>query len=184
MGTWVTKKMHLGTSFICKRAGKSIKSTLERGHTEPFFKWQLSRARKYLLRVHRRLGEATGRGRREIFADPSGKRRPISRRVELHEDSQRRVGHIQGATPERTPRGSEPRGAGLLPQGGAGAAGAPRCPRVPEGGITRMDLSATRPRPAVSRERAALHTGGPRGRVSPRGVGVAAGSCQSSRHPL
>lgn len=132
MGTWVTKEMHLGTLFICKRAGKSIKSMLERGHTEAFFKWQLSRARKYLLRVHRRLGEATGRGRREISTDPSGKRPPISRRVELHEDSQWRVGHIQEVTPERTSRGSESRvGAGLVPQGGAGAAGGPAVTQGP-----------------------------------------------------
>lgn len=77
---------------------------------------------------------STGRGRREISADPSGKRRPISRRVELHEDSQRRVGHIQEVTPERTSWGSESRvGAGLVPQGGAGAAGGPTVTQGPGG---------------------------------------------------
>lgn len=148
MGTWVTKEMHLGTLFICKRAGKSIKSMLERGHTEAFFKWQLSRAHKYLLRVHRRLGEATGRGRREISTDPSGKRRSISRRVKLHKDSQPRVGHIQDVKCERTSRGSESHGgAGVVPQGGAGGVGGPAVTQGP-GGWNHMHGPVGHPPPA------------------------------------
>ena len=179
MGTWVTKEMHLGTLFICERAGKSIKSALERGHTEAFFKWQLSRARKYSLRAPQ--GGADGRFLQihRGSVDPSAGEWNCMKILNGVWGTYRKS-HLRG------PRGAQRAawGPGWFLREGPGLRGAPRSPRVPEGGITCVDLSATRPRPAVSRERAALHTGGPGGCVPPRGMGVAAGSCQSGRHPL
>lgn len=114
---------------------------LERGHTEAVFKWQLSHTCKYLLTVHRCLGEATREGQTDLCGSVG--------EASIHQQersSPPRVGHVQEVKPDGTSWGSESWvGAGWFLREGSGVQEAPWSPRVLEGGIRHMELSSTCP---------------------------------------
>lgn len=147
---------------------------LERGHAEAFFKWQLSRACKYLLTVHRCLGEAAREGQMGLcgsIGEASIHQQESGNCIEIlnHAWGTYRKSNLTG------PRGAQRAawGPGWFLREGPGVREAPRSPGVPEGGIRHMDLPPTC-RGLWFPGSVPPCTLGPGGSMPPRGPGVAA----------